>query len=66
MKRPVSPTLNRTGFLFCLFVNPEDGADIFLRNVSLLSMDYTALYHRIEYFSKIILAPMTLHFRIAK
>jgi hypothetical protein len=33
-----------TGFLFSLFFNPEDGGDMFLRNVGLLSMDYTALY----------------------
>jgi hypothetical protein len=30
--------------LFQLFLDPEDGGDMFLRNVSWLSMDYMALY----------------------
>jgi hypothetical protein len=29
-----------------IFINPEDGGDIFLRNVCLLSTDYTASYPR--------------------
>jgi hypothetical protein len=29
-----------------LFFDPEDGGDMFLRNVSLLSTDYMALYPR--------------------
>jgi hypothetical protein len=34
--------------VYCLAYssNPEDGGDIFLRNVGLLSMDFTALYPR--------------------
>jgi hypothetical protein len=38
-------TCFRPGILLGLF-DPEDGADIFLRNVGLLSTDYTALYPR--------------------
>jgi hypothetical protein len=42
-----------TGFLFGLFFDPEDGGDMFLRNVGYLSKDYMALYpedrnHRIH------------------
>jgi hypothetical protein len=37
------------GFLLGLFFYPEDGGDVFLRNVSWHSMDYTMLY------------PLTLH-----
>jgi hypothetical protein len=36
----------------CLFFDPEDGGDMFLRNVSWLSTDYTALYLRRWYSSK--------------
>jgi hypothetical protein len=32
--------------LLGLFLDPEDGGYMFLRNVDLLSTDYTALYHR--------------------
>jgi hypothetical protein len=32
------------GFLLGLFSDPEDGGDMFLRNVSWLSTDYNALY----------------------
>jgi hypothetical protein len=31
-------------FLLSLFFDPEDGGDIFLRNVGYLSTDYAALY----------------------
>jgi hypothetical protein len=31
-----------SGFLIELFVEHEDGSDMFLRNVGLLSVDYTA------------------------
>jgi hypothetical protein len=34
-------------FLLGLFFGPEDGGDIFFRNVNGLLMDYTALYSRI-------------------
>jgi hypothetical protein len=30
----------RAGFLLGLYFEPEDGGDMFLRNVSSLSMDY--------------------------
>jgi hypothetical protein len=31
------------GFFFGLLLKPEDGSDMFLRNVGCLSPDYTAL-----------------------
>jgi hypothetical protein len=34
------------GFLFGIFFEPEDGGDMFLRIMGLLSTDYTALYPR--------------------
>jgi hypothetical protein len=34
------------GFLLALFFDPEDGGDVFLRNVWWLSTDYAALYPR--------------------
>jgi hypothetical protein len=34
------------GFLLGLFLDPEDGGDMFLRNVGWLSSDYTALCPR--------------------
>jgi hypothetical protein len=37
-------TYFHAGFLLGLFFDPEDGGEMFLRNVSLLSKDYTALY----------------------
>jgi hypothetical protein len=36
------------GFLLDLLIGPEDGGDIFLRNVQ-LSLNYTALQHRRQY-----------------
>jgi hypothetical protein len=36
--------LSHTSFLLGLFLNPEDGGDMFLRNFERLSADYTALY----------------------
>jgi hypothetical protein len=38
-------------FLLGLFFDPEDGGDIFLRNVGWVSAVYTALYQRREGFS---------------
>jgi hypothetical protein len=38
-------------FLAGLFFEPEDGGDMFLRNVGGLSTDYTALYTRTWYSS---------------
>jgi hypothetical protein len=38
--------LLHTGFLLGLFFDPEDGSDVFFRNVGCLSTDYTALYPR--------------------
>jgi hypothetical protein len=32
--------------LLTLFFDPEDGGDVFFRNVCSLSTDYKALYHR--------------------
>jgi hypothetical protein len=36
-------TCYQAGFLFCLIFDLEDGGDMFLRNISSLSTDYTAL-----------------------
>jgi hypothetical protein len=36
--------LLHTSFIRNLYFDPEDGADMFIRNVSWLSMDYAALY----------------------
>jgi hypothetical protein len=38
--------LSSAGFLLGLFFYPEDGGDMSLRNIGLLSTDYTALYPR--------------------
>jgi hypothetical protein len=38
--------LLHAGFLLSLFFDPEDGGEIFLRNVDSLSTDYTELYPR--------------------
>jgi hypothetical protein len=47
---PLDPKAHRSGFLTGLFFDPEDGSDIFIRNGSWPSMDYTALYPTIELF----------------
>jgi hypothetical protein len=36
--------LPHAGFLLGLFVDPEDGSNMFLQNICWLSVDYTALY----------------------
>jgi hypothetical protein len=36
--------LLHTGFLFALFINPEDGSDMFILNIGLLSVDFVALW----------------------
>jgi hypothetical protein len=41
-------------FLFGLFFGPEDGEDIFLRNVAYLSTKYTALYPRTQTNARIV------------
>jgi hypothetical protein len=38
----------KAGFLLDLLFDPEDGGDMFLRNVGRLSTEYTALYSRRE------------------
>jgi hypothetical protein len=47
--RPLFATCVHAGFLLDLFFDLEDGGDMFLRNVGLLSRDYTALYPRRQY-----------------
>jgi hypothetical protein len=44
-KRP-DRCLLHAGFLVGLLINPEDEGDMFFRNVSLISLFYTALYPR--------------------
>jgi hypothetical protein len=46
MKQMKNITLLHDDFLHGLFFNPEDGGDIFLRNVGLFSTAYKALYQR--------------------
>jgi hypothetical protein len=43
-------TCFHAGFLLGLFFDPDDGSDMFLRNVGWLSTDYAALYTKIYYF----------------
>jgi hypothetical protein len=38
--------LRHVGILFALFIDPDDGSKMFLRNVGWLSMDYMAFYLR--------------------
>jgi hypothetical protein len=44
--KTATATRFHAGFLLGLFFRPEDGGDIFLRNVGLILTDYTALYPR--------------------
>jgi hypothetical protein len=44
--RALLVTFFYAGFLLSLYFDPEDGGDMFLRNVGCLSTDYTALYPR--------------------
>jgi hypothetical protein len=46
--------LLHAGFLLVLFFSPEDGCNIFIRNVGLLSAYYTTLYPRRYYSSSFI------------
>jgi hypothetical protein len=39
-------TLHHSGFLLALYLDPEDGSYMFLQNISLLSVDYMALWLR--------------------
>jgi hypothetical protein len=39
--------INFHAYNLLILFDPEDGCDMFLRNVGLLSMDYTAVYPRI-------------------
>jgi hypothetical protein len=45
-QRALLATCFHAGFLSGLFFNPEDGGDMFLRNVGWLSTEYMALYPR--------------------
>jgi hypothetical protein len=54
---PVASTCFHAGISLGLFI-PGDGGDMFLRNVSWLSTDYTALYPRWWYLQS------TMHFKI--
>jgi hypothetical protein len=49
--------LLRAGFLRGLFFDPEDGGDMFLRNVGSISMDYKASYPRRQNSSRFIYFP---------
>jgi hypothetical protein len=46
MKYIASKAKLHAGSLLGLYFDPEDGADIFLRNFGYLSMDYTPLHTR--------------------
>jgi hypothetical protein len=48
--KPTNYYLLHAGFLSGLLFDPEDGGDIFLRNVGWLSTDYMALYPRRQNF----------------
>jgi hypothetical protein len=45
-RRALLATCIHADLLLGLLFDPEDGSDIFLRNVGRLSTDYTALYSR--------------------
>jgi hypothetical protein len=47
-KQETSTEAGDVGFLFGLLFDPEDGGELFLRNVVWFSMDYTALYPIIQ------------------
>jgi hypothetical protein len=44
-------TCFQAGFLLGIFLDPEDGGDMFFRNVGRLSTDCTELYPRRQYSS---------------
>jgi hypothetical protein len=60
--RALLATCLHTCFLLGLYFDPEDGGDMFLRNVGSLSTDYTALYPR-RYCSseQLLWEPQILH-----
>jgi hypothetical protein len=45
-RRQADRTCFHASFLLGLFIDPEDGGDMFPQNVSCLAMDYTALHPR--------------------
>jgi hypothetical protein len=54
----------KAGFLLGLFLDPEDGGHMFLRNVGCLSTDYTALYpNSTLYCRRVHKSPPVLHAR---
>jgi hypothetical protein len=46
--------LLHSGFLLGLLFYPDDGGDMFLRNVGRLSADYRTLYPRRQFFGMVI------------
>jgi hypothetical protein len=44
--RPLFATFTHAGLLSCLLFDPEDGGDMFHRNVGWLPKEYRALYPR--------------------
>jgi hypothetical protein len=50
-----SSCLLQAGFLLVLFYNPEDDGNMFLQNISWHSLNYAALYPRIQNSSKPLL-----------
>jgi hypothetical protein len=55
-------TCFHAGFSLNLLFDPEDGGDMFLRNISWLSTDHTGLYPRRWYSSTSIIIPSFVRF----